>query len=152
MERLQLAVLNLDFDSSQEKSTQAMASMLESSGSSELMSTMPWLRAKLSRCAKLMWVDIHLWRTRNSTSLLCLADVPAFLKIEAFCPIWWIESRWVEYIFPHRWVEEDLRAPFLCHTGAELMAGGGESCKIDATGILGCCNVITDQQHIGLLG
>ena len=59
MESLQLAVLNLDFDSSQEKSTQAMASMLESSGSSELMSTMPWLRAKLSRCAKLMWVDFH---------------------------------------------------------------------------------------------
>ena len=59
MERLQLAVLNFDLDSSQEKSTQAMASMLESSGSSELMSTMPWLRAKLSRCAKMMWVDIH---------------------------------------------------------------------------------------------
>ena len=70
MESLQLTVLNLDFDSSQEKSTQGMASMLESSGSSELMSTMPWLRAKLSRCAKLMWVDIHLWRTRNSTSIV----------------------------------------------------------------------------------
>ena len=91
-----------------------MASALESSGSYEPQSTMPWLQAKLSR----------FWNTINSNATLLCANLVVLVH-STFCPVP------VHCIAP-RWGGMDSVAPFPCPVKMDLQEGR-ESCKTEIT-------------------